>query len=303
MLFHPTYGLTLGGGGARGGAHIGALRILAEAGYRPDIIVGSSIGGWIAALLGIGWSTRQMEDFFTAERFGEMIYLDRTGGGLLGIDRFEDELKRIFADADLRDLSPQVAVMAADINRHHRILVDRGPVHRALIATIAVPGVFPALACGDMLLVDGGVNDNLPTQATYHLGADRVVAIDLDANPEAGMSFGDHGTFSKYFERAFYWLLDLSKRQRAFETVAQAYRLSYQTLTQYQVAIFPPDVLIRPDMPDIGLFSMEHIPDAIRAGEQAARDRRDDLKKIMRPFYFRRMSRVDGLPPLIRAGV
>src|SRR5512142_2693880 len=156
MLFKPTYGLTLGGGGARGGAHIGALRVLDEMGYHPDIVVGTSIGGWVSAMLGIGYSPKMLQDYFTAERFASMMILDRTGGGLLGNNLFEEELVRIFGDADLRDLTPRVAVVAADIQNHRRILLDRGLVRRALLATIAVPGVFPAVECGNMLLVDGG---------------------------------------------------------------------------------------------------------------------------------------------------
>lgn len=303
MLLNPKYGLTLGGGGARGGAHIGALEVLHEIGYRPDVIVGTSIGGWIGAMVGIDYSPQMLRDYFTAAWFSRLTYLDRTGGGLIGTDLIVKELKRIFGDADLRDLTPRVAVMAADIHNQKRVLIDRGLVHRALLATISVPGVFPAVPSGDMLLVDGGVNDNLPTEATFHLGAERVVAIDLDTNMDSGMTLGDQSSFSKYFERAFYWLLDLSKRQRAFETVVQAYHLSYQTLTRYQLALFPPDVLIQPDMPHIGLFSTDRIPEAIHAGERAARACHADLQKIMRPLYFRRRRRPDGLVPLIEAEV
>ena len=287
MFNDRTYGLVLGGGGARGGAHIGALKVLHEVGYRPDLIVGTSVGGWIAALLGVGWTPDRLEEYFSPERFSHFSYLDRTGEALLGIGFFDEELQRIFGDTDLRDLSPKVAVMAADIRNQRRVLIDRGSVRHALHATIAVPGVFPAVPCDDMLLVDGGISDNLPTQATFYLGAKRVVAIDLDSNLSA-VTFGGASPFSRYFERACYWLLHLSNRQRAFETVVQSYRLSSLTLTRFQLAVFPPDVLIQPDMPDIGLFSTDRIPDTIRAGERAARARANEIRAIMRPFYFRR---------------
>lgn len=302
MFENHTHGLTLGGGGARGGAHIGALKVLDKLGYKPDLIVGTSIGGWIGALLGMGWSPSVLEEYFTPSRFSHFSNLDRTGDALLDIAFFEEELNAVFGNADLRDLSPKVGVMTADIRNQRRVLIDGGPVKKALLATFAVPGVFPAVACDDMLLVDGGVNDNLPTQAMFHMGARRVVAIDLDSNL-GNVTFGETSPFSRNFERAFYWLLHFSNRQRAFDAAVQAYRLSSKTLTGFQLALFPPDVLIQPDMPDIGLFSTDRIAEAVAAGERAAQAKRAAIKALMRPIYFKRRPDSDGLPPLITAQI
>lgn len=289
MIFQPRLGLALGGGGARGGAHIGALRVLSEVGYRPDVIVGTSIGGAVAVLLGAGWGIAQLEHFFTQSDFSRMLYLDRTGRGLMGNEQLRAEAERIFGKTDLRDLSPKVAVMAADVRDRQRVLIDQGPVVDAVLASMAVPGLFPPVVWADHLLVDGGTTDNVPTQATYQLGARRVVAIDLGANSETGFDIEGGEGFSKYLQRALYWLLGLGSRQTAFDTFLQSQLLSSEMLVSYHLALFPPDVLIRPDMPGIGLFSMERISVAIQAGEHAARRVKPQIEALVRnPLPLRR---------------
>lgn len=296
-ILRPKLGLVLGGGGARGGAHVGVLRVLSEIGYQPDVVVGTSIGGVVATMIGAGWSIGQVEYFFTRTDFARMLYLDRTGSSLMGNELFQMELERCFGNADLRDLSPKVAVMAADVRNHQRVLIERGSVVKAVLATIAVPGLFPPIQWGDYLLVDGGITDNVPMQAAYQLGAKRVVAVDLGANPESGFDLEETQGFSKYFQRAFYWLLDLAHRQLAFDTFVNSTLLASDLLVHYQLAVFPPDVLIRPDMPRIGLFSVERIPEAIRAGEQAARQVKSQLEALVKnPFYRRKPHE---LPPYV----
>lgn len=288
MFSEPKYGLTLGGGGARGGAHLGVLRVLREVGYRPDVVVGTSIGGLVAAMIGFGWSLEQMEELFFETDFTRMVYLDRGGNSLIGVDRFGETLRHHFGDADLRDLSPKIAVVATDIQAHCRVLIDSGPVVRAILATTAVPGLFPPVKWNDYLLVDGGVTDNVPTQATYQLGAERVVAVNLAgmaSEPDVGLD--SMGTFNKYLQRAFYWLLSLSRRQTAFDTVMQSMNYSQNLLVQYHLTMFPADVLIAPNLAGIGLFSMEAMAEAALAGEQAARQHQAEIKKLLKRRYRR----------------
>jgi NTE family protein len=282
MIFRPKLGLALGGGGARGGAHIGVLRVLAEVGYVPDVVIGTSIGGAVAALFGAGWSVDQMERFFTQADFSKMLYLDRTGRSLLGNEQLAAELERIFGKADLRELSPKIAVMTADIRSGQRVLLQEGLVVDCVLASMALPGLFPPIPWGDYLLVDGGITDNVPTQAAFQLGAQRVVAVDLGANSETGFEVDDDQGVSKYLRRTFYWLLGLANRQMAFDSFIRSQMVSAQTLVTYHLALFPPDILIRPDMPGIGLFSMEKMSVAIQAGESAARQVRPQLQTLVR---------------------
>jgi NTE family protein len=302
MFFRPKLGLTLGGGGARGGAHLGVLRVLTELGYRPDVVVGTSIGGFVAAMIGAGWGIDRIESFFYNTDFASMISPDRTGRGLVSIRSLEVLLHNHFGDADLRELSPKVALIASDVRHHRRVLIERGPVVKAILATSAIPGLFPPVEWGDSLLVDGAVTDNLPTQATYQLGAQRVVAVDIgEYKAGAGLTLGDVGTVAKQVQRALYWLLSLSKRQAAFDTLVESIQLSFSMLVHYQLALFPPDVLIRPVIPDtVKVLSMERMREAAEAGERAARQMIPQIRAIMRRRRWRHAT-LYPLPPLVTA--
>jgi NTE family protein len=302
MFFRPKLGLTLGGGGARGGAHLGVLRVLTELGYKPDVVVGTSIGGFIAAMIGAGWTIDQIESFFYDTDFASMISLDRTGRGLVSTRSLEALLYSHFGDADLRELSPKVALVASDVRHHHRILIERGPVVKAILASSAIPGLFPPVEWGEYLLVDGAVTDNLPTQATYQLGAQRVVAVDIGGYKAGiGLTLDEMGTLAKQVQRALYWLLSLSKRQAAFDTLVESSRLSFSMLVHYQLAMFPPDVLIRPVIPDnVKVLSMERMREAAKAGKRAARQMAPQIRAIMKRRRWKRAA-LYSLPPLITA--
>ena len=301
MFSRPRLGLTLGGGGARGGAHIGVLRILEEIGYRPDVIVGTSIGGAIAVMAGAGWSAEKIERMACETDFNTLLQIDRSGNGLISNAALAAELRRHFGDADLRDLPIRTGVMAADIRHGERVLIAEGPVVDAVLATVAVPGLFPPVRWGDRLLVDGGVITNVPTQATYELGAQRVVAVDVAGELDLGTAMSDVGTFSRRLQRLLYWLLNLSRRQVAFDTFIQSTVLSYHMLVRYELATYPPHVLIRPSLPPIGLFAMEHLLITAACGEQAARQAAPYISNLMRSRFLRPRQPDYPLPSLALA--
>lgn len=281
MTPHPKLGLTLGGGGARGGVHIGVLRVLEETGYRPDVVTGTSIGGVVAALTGAGWTAAQIERLAGEVPFNELLQVDRTGNGLVSNIALEAELRHLFGDADLRDFPIRTGVIAADVSNGQTVLIDKGPVVKAVLATTAVPGLFPPVEWNDRLLVDGGIVSNVPTQAAYLLGAERLVAVEIAGSLDLGMALSDVGSFSKRLQRILYWLLNLSHRQAAFDVLIQANMLSYSTLVKYELAAYPPDILLTPELPPVGLLAMERLRDTITPGEQAAREVIDDIRRII----------------------
>ncbi len=281
MLFKPKHGLVLGGGGARGGAHIGVYKVLSELGYTPDLVVGTSIGGIIAGFIGTGHSASDIMKHLERLDFAQLMTLDRTGRGLLSHTLFEDWLRTMLGDIDLRDTEPRVAVMAADVRHRRRVLIDEGPMLKALLATSAVPGLFPAVEWGDALLVDGGLADNVPTQAAHQLGAERIIAVDI------GGALGDHlgieeaGTANQRFQRALYWVLDLAKRQAAFDTMVNSSVMSSQVLVDYQLALYKPDVLIKVDLPGVGLMSFDRLTPVIEKGESTARQVAGEIEQVV----------------------
>jgi NTE family protein len=283
-------GLVLGGGGARAGAHAGVLHILEEIGYVPDLIVGTSMGGIISVLYGAGLRAAQIKSVLLEASFSDLIFLDRTGQGLIGTDRLASFLQKHIGNADLRDLKPDVVLMATDLEGRRAVMLEEGPAIKAVLATSAIPGLFPAVEWAGRTLVDGGVLSNVPTQAAYQLGANRLVAVDVSGgNYTTQFALENVRSLNAQVQRALYWLLSLSKREMAFETWIKSAMLTNDRLTDYHLAAFPPDVLIQPAMDAIGLFSMEMIASAIVAGEEAARESQPEISKLLRKrYHFRR---------------
>lgn len=298
MLSQPKLGLTLGGGGARGGAHVGVLRVLDEIGYRPDVVTGTSIGGVIAALVGAGWSVDEIERLAHDTPFDELLNIGRNGDGLLGNEALKEMLCGFFGDADLEDLPIRTGLVAADLVNNQPVLLERGPVVTAVLATTAVPGLFPAVRLEGRRFVDGGILSNVPTRAAYMLGAERLVAVDVGGHMDLGLALNDVGNFSRRLQRVLYWLLNLSKRQTAFDVFIQSTILSYNALVQYELAAYPPDVLIRPDIPNVGLMSMERLPETIEPGEAAAREAAPAIQQLVQNRWRRRRPMYD-IPPLV----
>lgn len=280
MLFKSKIGLALSGGGARGAAHIGVLNVLQELDVKIDVVTGTSAGGMVAAMLGASWTLEQMRHFFTETDFAAMVQLDRSGGGLISVSRFAETLRARFGDLRLETLEPRVALMAADVKVGQPVMLERGPVVEAILATTAVPGLFPPVEWGDHRLVDGGVIDNIPTQAAYQLGAEQVIAVDVNSRSDIGLMLGEVSPFAQRVRRALYWLLSLSRRDAAFDVLMRSSMLSLRVLEMYHLAAFPPTVLIRPALGDIGLFDMHRTNEAIDAGEREGRKAMSELKKL-----------------------
>jgi NTE family protein len=182
----PTLGLTLGGGGAFGAAHVGVLQVLAERGIRPGIATGTSSGALVAAAYAaavdpaaieraaVAFRWRQSARWSGAPRWGllDSAVVGRSVRRALGHDPIIEELPRRFAAA------------ATDLRTRRLVVIHSGPLSLALRATIAVPGLIPPVRLHGALLADGGMIDNVPVAATRRIGADRLIVVRLHAKWE-----------------------------------------------------------------------------------------------------------------------
>jgi predicted acylesterase/phospholipase RssA len=135
-----------------------------------------------------------------------------------------------------------------------------------------------------------GVLINVPTKAAYQPGANRLVAVDVSGGSyTTQFALENVRNLNIQVQRALYWLLSLLRREQAFETWIKSAMLTNGYLTDYHLAAFPPAVLIRPNMEEVGLFSMEMIASAIIAGEDAARQSQPEIRKLVgKRYHFRR---------------
>ena len=182
----PKVALVLGGGAARGFAHIGVIRALEQEKIPIDLIVGTSVGSLIGAIYAYDMSSIELEwTAFTLEKdnlFDYGLMSAFTGMGAAKGDKLEEFVKSKVPVANIENLKIPFAAVATDLNRGTRVILDKGSVARAVRASSAIPGVFPPVDHQGKMLVDGGVIDNIPVSAAREKGADIVIAVDISEN-------------------------------------------------------------------------------------------------------------------------
>ena len=181
----PTIGLVLGGGGARGLAHVGVLRVLQQQAIPIDYIAGTSMGGLIGALYAAGLPLAVVEEEITKlSRLSEQIRLvdwniSAAGLSVRGRRIYNFMADLLGEDLTFADLRLPLAMVATDIRYGREVVLQGGLVIDAVRASISIPGVFEPVELGDYRLVDGGVLDNVPVDVARGMGAERTIAVDV----------------------------------------------------------------------------------------------------------------------------
>lgn len=179
----PKIGLALGGGAARGFAHIGVIKMLESHGIVPDYIVGTSAGAVVGSLYASGHDAFAMQKI--AQQLDEKIFADwtLTGRGLLKGEALQDFINQHLKNRPLEKLGKPFATVATDLNTGERVVFRTGDTGMAVRASAAVPGVFQPTQFGGRNYVDGGLTSPVPVQAAREMGADIVIAVDISARP------------------------------------------------------------------------------------------------------------------------
>ncbi|MDR2145120.1 MAG: patatin-like phospholipase family protein [Tannerella sp.] len=155
-------GLALSGGGARGFAHIGVLKLLEDCGLRPDVIVGTSAGSLIGVLLADGYRADEIKTLFTGREFSEFASMQIPKMGLFDMNRFRQFVKRIVRADNLEELQIPTIVMATDLDHGYAQAFTKGSIHETVTASCSVPILFNPVKINGTNYVDGGVFHNFP---------------------------------------------------------------------------------------------------------------------------------------------
>ncbi len=281
-------GIALSGGGARGFAHIRVLQVLIEAGWRPEIVTGTSAGGIVGGLFAAGFPPKTIEAL--ARRIGWRMFmqLDPSGSALVGTKPLARFLRETVGDVRIEDLPIRFAAVAVDLDTGEEIWIDRGPLVEAMLATSAFPGVFPPVLWEGRRLVDGGVLNPLPVDAARALGATFVIGVDLSGVESAGRD-------QRFREELpgpllIRWLSRRSRWNQTMEVIFRSVGLMARWITEVRLAQSPPDWLIRVPTGDIPVFALDLAPEILERGEQAARAALTGLEQAMaRPRWLRRL--------------
>lgn len=285
----PTIGLALGGGAARGFAHIGVIRALEAHGIVPDVIVGTSIG----AVVGGCYAAKEMDNLDSWARTltvrGVLSYLDisLSGSGLIGGGHLAAQLETGLKESRVEDLPIRFAAIATEFNTGHEIWLTRGRLSDALRASYSLPGIFPPVLIGGRWLVDGALVNPVPVSAARALGARLVIAVNLNSDLFGrGTIIANHGPDENDtapepakvngFRRMFSG--ERSLRRQFFgrggrpglpTVMVEAFNVMQDRITRARLAGDPPDVLISPRLGGIGWFDFHRAAEAVEIGSEA----------------------------------
>jgi NTE family protein len=186
----PRIGLALGGGAARGFAHIGVIQVLEEAAIRPDLVVGTSVGSFVAALYAAGKGGSELAQL--ALSMDETVLADWSfpGRGLLRGEALARYVREHTGGRPIEQMRLPLGIVATDLDSGDPILFQRGDTGTAVRASSAVPAVFQPVRIGNREYVDGGLVSPVPVRFARQMGAEVVIAVDISAAPE-GNATGD----------------------------------------------------------------------------------------------------------------
>jgi NTE family protein len=280
MISHsPVLGIALGGGGARGFAHIGVLKVLQHAGIFPRLVAGTSMGGIVGAMYARGMSAEQMEDAVRQAVRGRRdmiraVDLRLTQTGFVRGARIYDYIASIIGpETRFSDLRRPLAMVAVDLNTGREVVLDSGRVADAVRATISVPGVFLPVEIGALRLVDGGMLNNLPVDVVRHMGAEVVIAVDVLPYFQANTPGQPPVVLPLQPRRAL----------RVYRELWNAVMIMISASSEAHLQQWPADVVLRPDLaPDLDmLIGFDRSREAIAAGEAAAEAALDQILALV----------------------
>lgn len=278
-------GVALGGGGARGFAHIGVLRVLESANIPIDLVAGTSAGALIGALYCAGKSLDEIENIVRGLRLYDWMVRDHSGLGLFSTDGLRRILdNQIGKGKRIEELPRRYYAVAVDLDAHAEKIFDAGLVADAMCASAAFPGIFAPVQIGEHCFIDGGALNPVPFDVARGRGADVVIAVDLGADEPLFTG----GNVRHRRDAWFFRLLLSAEQQKIMRVIARAIGTMTRQLRITKLQASPPDILIHPDVQNIGLMDFDLVDETIAAGERAARAALPAIVKLIQPSLANR---------------
>ena len=283
----PKIGLVLSGGGAKGFAHIGVLKVIEDAGVKIDYIGGTSIGSVVGGLYAIGYNAAQLDSIFKVTNFNELItdFIPRTSKNfyekrndelyalVLPFNNFKIEIPQALSKGlynynllsrltrnvrnvkDFKTLPTPFLCMATNIETGDPVLLDKGYLAQAMLSSSAFPSLFSPVELNGKLLVDGGVSDNYPIDEVRKMGADIIIGVNVQDD-----------------------LSDRTNLMNATKILVQIANL--QTLEKMKEKIKDTDIYIKPDIKGFGIISFDSGDEIVKKGEDAAFSVYEKIKNL-----------------------
>lgn len=294
-------GLALGGGAARGWAHIGVMRVLNEAGIVPDIITGSSIG----AVVGGCYAASKLDELeafarsLTKRRVMGLLDLNFSGSGLIAGERLQRLLEHDLMDLRIESLPIRFCAIATELSSGHEIWLTRGPLVRAMRASYALPGIFNPVMIGGRWLMDGALVNPIPITAARALGADIVICVNLNSEVRLrGTVIQSYDDEEMSDEQEIEDAIGGGRRWGIFPTgrtgkprrpnapglatvMVDAFNITQDRISRSRLAGDPPDVMVAPKLAKMGLFEFHRADECIALGRHATERALPDIVEML----------------------
>lgn len=304
----PKIGLALGAGSARGWAHIGVIKALEAHGIRPQVIAGTSIGALVGASYATG-NLDELAEWVTTLSWQQVVsYLDPSfSGGLIAGKKLFDFFRTHYEDCDIEQLAVPFGAVATDLDTGQEVWLQKGSVLKAVRASIALPGIFTPVQLDERWLLDGGLVNPVPISLCRAMGAEIVIAVDLNADllsrhqrsggrtassPRDLIAKQNDGDTGNHDIRDFLrqQVINLKSNLLRAESnddtpslidiVVRSINIMQTRITRSRMAGDPPELIIAPHLAQILLMEFHRASEAIREGRKAVERAGDDLQQL-----------------------
>lgn len=240
----PVIALALGGGGAKGFAHIGAIKVLESHGIKPKIVTGTSAGSFVGSLYASGKTPFQLQELALKLEEADIRDLTISKQGFITGQKLQDYVNKNVGNRPIQQFPIRFAAIATQLDNGQKIAFTRGNAGQAVRASCSIPNVFIPATIAGKRYVDGGLVSPIPVQTARDMGADIVIAIDISARPKAGQSTNLWGLLDQ--------TLNIMGQQSINQELTQA------------------DVVIKPAVGNLGVMDLKSRHQSILEGERAA---------------------------------
>ena len=255
-------GLVLGAGGSRGVAHVGFLRALDEAGIKPYLVTGSSMGSVVGSCYCAGLSTTFMQEEILKLKMSDLFDLSLNPIGnaaLLRSKKVYKKLEEYLGDTTFNQLKIPFNCVSVDILTGQTVtFLKEEKALDGVVASCSIPGVFKPFKHGEQMLVDGGIKCRLPIDLARDMGADVVVAVDV---------LGE--------------VRPCTKKYNIMSVLLRTIEIYDSELTKYRLLSEKPDMVLYPDLGDMNQFKFKGIPEAVEKGYELGLESVDKIKKLI----------------------
>lgn len=278
----PQIALVLGGGGSRGIAHIGVLEVLVREQIPIDLIVGTSMGAIVGTLFASGIDPSKIAAGMTTLR-GTPLFSMNLFSARARQRNIERQLTPALKSKTFADLHIPTIVMTVDMVNGREVAIQEGAVIPAILASCAVPGVFPPVELHEMQLADGGVVDSLATHIAYEFGAKKIIAVDVYPPLERDNPWVDPISAIMGFQLPFnlFANTEWAKTPSVLSSLWRSFRVMASHVHEERLAAHPPALLLRPPVHNFGSLDFTDVEGPLEAGRQEAEQHLTELRKLV----------------------